>query len=80
MRLAAATNIVTDSTTARRPEVFFKRWAFCPLAVRARVQRALATQKHRHLGSPGVFSPRPNHTIVILVESDVTGGRREILP
>ena len=68
--------ITVDSATARRPQSFYKRWASCPRAMCARVQWLLATQKHRYVASVRPASPRPNNPIVMLVESDLTGGRR----
>ena len=46
-------------------------WTFCMFAVRARVQQALATQKHRQEASPHAGAALPPRPIVMLVESDV---------
>jgi hypothetical protein len=68
------------TASARPAAAVRKPWAFCLFAVRTSVQQALATQKHRHITPPSMWSPQPNSMIVMLVESDVSPGSRGILP
>lgn len=78
MRGVATTN--TGTASARCSAAVSKSWAFCLFAVRASVQQAVAMQKHSHIVPPSVWTPQPNSTIVMLVESDVRKGSRGILP
>ena len=79
MQVAATTKTVANTDTISWRGTLSTSCVFFLSAVRPKFQRALERGAHSKLSHASYFAPQPASAFVMLVESDASGGRHDIL-
>jgi hypothetical protein len=80
MQVAATTKTVRRAGSPRRVQALSLSCLSFLATVRPKLQRGVPTEKYTHVLATCYFLPQPASTCVMLIESDIRGGSRGILP